>query len=351
VAVAGFLTCVLALAVLTSGAARAADTPRHKPTKLWSEFPLGETQPPSAGSLTPPRRDPGAVSALPPRRDPDAVSALAPRAPASDAGGGNSTTLFFLALALAGITLVSVAVVGRHARRPAAPALLAANLRKGAQSMTRFNRKNTEQADLEKDDAERAVVRLADKMSSYSVDDESSDDDTEAPSSTHEEVSDDETASPAVESSPAAEADTASTPSSYAELGAHVSTMLAVTEETARQIVADARAEAEAIKEDAKVYAEKRKRDAQENASRITARAADDARSLEQAGNENRARMDEESERHRQLVHLSQTVEETLRQTIVSGRETLDELESMVDELAGEAAGWEEPAPVERATA
>jgi hypothetical protein len=338
------LVLLLALVVVASGAARAADTPaQHKPTKLWSAFPLGK------------QRLAMAEPAVPPRPKPQAGSTEATQVPTAQTDGGDSTTLILFVLALAGATLVSVAVVGRRTRASAAPAQVAAIPREGARSMTRFNRKQAEQAAAENDGDKRNVVRLADKMSSYTVDEASADEES-ATEPVAEAVA--EAAAPAAPiaepdapDSDAPEAGTPAAPASYAELGAHVSTMLAVTEETARKIVADAHVEAEAVKADADAYADKRRRDAHENANRITAKAADEARSLEQAGEETRGRIDEESERHRQLVLMSQMIEESLRQTIASGRETLDQLDSMVDELARDAADWEEQPQAERASA
>jgi hypothetical protein len=344
---------VLALVLVASGAARAAETPaKPKPTKLWSEFPLGKPRPAMTAPAVPPRTKPQAGQT---EARPQAASTEATQAPTTRTDGGDSTTLFLFVLALAGATLVSVVIVGRRTRAPAAPAQLAAIPREGAGSMTKFNRKHGEQAAAENEGNERNVVRLADKMSSYTVDD--AQDAEESPT----EIIADAVAEDAEAATPAAEPDapesdapepiTPAAPATYAELGAHVSTMLAATEETARKIVADAHAEADAVKADADAYAEKRRRDAHENANRITAKAADEARSLEQAGEETRSRIEDESERHRQLVLMSQMIEESLRQTIASGRETLDQLDSMVDELARDAAGWEDRPQVERASA
>jgi hypothetical protein len=339
---------LLALVLVASGAARAAETPaKHKPTKLWSEFPLGKPRPAMTAPAVPPRPNP---QAGPTEARTQAGSTEATQAPTTQTDGGDSTTLFLFVLALAGATLVSVAVVGRRTRAPAAPAQLAAIPQEGAGSMTRFNRKHGEHATAEND--KRNVVRLADKMSSYTVDEATEDAESTAEPVTDAVAEDAEAATQTAEpDSDAPEAVTPTAPSTYAELGAHVSTMLAVTEETARKIVADAQAEADAVKADADAYAEKRRRDAHENANRITAKAADEARSLEQAGEETRSRIDEESERHRQLVLMSQMIEESLRQTIASGRETLDQLDSMVDELARDAADWEEQPEAERASA
>jgi hypothetical protein len=341
---------LLASVLVASGTARAAETPaKHKPTKLWSAFPLGKPRPAMTEPAVPPLPKPqgGTTEA------PQAGSTEATQAPTAQTDGGNSTTLFLFVLALAGATLVSVAVVGRRTRAPAAPAQLAAIPREGARSMTRFNRKHEEQAAAEND--KRNVVRLADKMSSYTVDGDTEEAESTAEPVTDAVAEDAEAATPAAEpdapESDTPEAVTPTAPATYAELGAHVSTMLAVTEETARKIVSDAQAEADAVKAEADAYAERRRRDAHENANRITAKAADEARSLEQAGEETRSRIDEESERHRQLVLMSQMIEESLRQTIASGRETLDQLDSMVDELARDAADWEDQPEAERASA
>jgi hypothetical protein len=347
------LAVVLALSLVASGAARAADTPsKQKPTKLWSAFPLGKQRPATTESPAPPATT---EPATPPRRDPEPAATEAMQPPVAETDDGNSPTLFLLVAALAGATLVSVAVVGRRARAPAAPAQLAAIPRGGARSMTRFNRKHGEHGAAKGEGEERNVVRLADKMSSYTVDEKSAEGEPSG------EAVAEHTAEDAVaEDAPATEPDApesdvpqvpSTAPTTYAELGSHVSAMLAVTEETARKIVADAKAEADSVKADADAYAEKRRRDAHANASRITAKAADEARSLEQAGEETRSRIDEETERHRQLVLMSQMIEESLRQTIAAGRETLDQLDSMVDELSREGEGWAEQAQVERASA
>jgi hypothetical protein len=313
-----------------AGAAQAADRPNHKPTRLWSEYPLGE-------KATLP-----AETTPPPRQEPNTASTQAFRPPSATTDDGGSSAPIFVALAAVALALLSITVVRRRARAPAAPALLASVPQQGAQSMSRFTRKNDDENAEERDEPEGAVVRLADKMSSYSVEDAPPGDSTPPESPRAEGAEADQPSEPMEEAG-------APAPSSYAELGAHVSTMLAVTEETARQIIADARREADALRDEATEYAEKRRRDAQENAARITAKAADDASSLEQAGEESRRRMAEDSERHRQLVLLSQMIEESLRQTLASSRETLDQLETMVDELAGEAATWERNAPVEAA--
>jgi hypothetical protein len=348
------LALLLASVLVASGTARAAETPaKHKPTKLWSAFPLGKPRPAMTEPAVPPLPKPqgGSTEAAP-----QAGSTEATQEPTAQTDGGNSTTLFLFVLALAGATLVSVAVVGRRTRAPAAPAQLAAIPREGARSMTRFTRKHEGQAAAENDT--RNVVRLADKMSSYTVDGATEEAESTAEPVTDAVAEDAEAATPAAEpdapdapESDTPEAVTPTAPTTYAELGAHVSAMLAVTEETARKIVADAQAEADAVKAEADSYAERRRRDAHENANRITAKAADEARSLEQAGEATRSRIDEESERHRQLVLMSQMIEESLRQTIASGRETLDQLDSMVDELARDAADWEDQPQNERASA
>ena len=136
---------------------------------------------------------------------------------------------------------------------------------------------------------------------------------------------------------------------SSTDVGSRVTAILVAAEEAARQLVDDAhaesakirahaanvRSEADAYAEqrsaEADAYAEKRVRDARENSVRITEKAADEARMIEQ---EAQRRLEAEAARHNDLVRLSQTLQDELHRAVAASREPFDRLQALIDAQA-----------------